>query len=395
MENKKRENNLIMPAIAGMSGATLVSMSKKDRELAKETLKKSNMNKVTAGASALGSGLFGIHGVHQKKFIKPFLPPTQVELSSLDYGVSAGLGAKSVADFSKSKKQKEAAKKLLKSSELNKRLGIAGLGIGAGGALLNSLNKESSLSSYEGEKIASSKDIAKNISRKLRSRSEIKKAKIDNNRLMLGLAGLSAGELLSNIQGVNLIKTAFERLDEAFEKINVAGISPVEKTAFERLDEAIEKVAERDNKRVAGNATGAALLGAGGAGLYSANKDKAIAEAAMKASSKSMKKAKSGAIKAGGLGISTAISQPIMDKIMSKSFGLPKGSVNMKNSNAINGMLSAANGGVAAKHYMDAKKQTSAASKAFKNAKLKGAGGAIGLGLGAGTLLASNKKKNQ
>ena len=166
------------------------------------------------------------------------------------------------------------------------------------------------------------------------------------------------------------------------------------KTAFERLDESIEKMAERDNKRVAGNAAGAMLLGSGGAGLYYANKDKAIAERAIEASSKSMKKAKSGAIKAGGLGVSAAISQPIMDKIMSKSFGLPKGSVNMKNSNAIYGMLSAANGGVAAKHYMDAKKQTSAASKALKNSKLKSAAGVAGLGLGAGTLLAANRKKD-
>lgn len=387
MENKKRENNLIMPAIAGMSGATLVSMSKKDRELAKETLKKSNMNKVTAGASALGSGLFGIHGIHQKKFIKPFLPPTQVELSSLDYGVSAGLGAKSITDFSKSKKQKEAAKKLLKSSELNKRLGVAGLGIGAGGALLNSLNKESSLSSYEGEKIASNKDIAKDISRRLTSRNEIKKAKIDNNRLMLGLAGLSAGELLSNIQGVNLMKTAFERLDEAFEKINVAGISPAEKTDFERLDESIEKMAERDNKRVAGNATGAMLLGAGGAGLYSANKDKAIAEAAAKKAKnfKDGAKFRAGLTGLGALGTGTGIADKYSkNKSLGKALKGEAGGI----------ALTALAGGATVSAAKKQKASLELAEKALKNAKLKGAAGAVGLGLGAGTLLASNKKRD-
>ena len=387
MENKKRENNLIMPAIAGISGATLVNMSKKDRELAKETLKKSNMNKVTAGASALGSGLFGIHGVHQKKFIKPFLPPTQVELSSLDYGVSAGLGAKSVADFSKSKKQKEAAKKLLKSSELNKRLGIAGLGIGAGGALLNSLNKESSLSSYEGEKIASNKDIAKNISRRLTSRNEIKKAKIDNNRLMLGLAGLSAGELLSNMQGVNLMKTAFERLDEAFEKINVTGMSPVEKTAFERLDESIEKMAERDNKRAAGNATGAMLLGAGGAGLYSANKDKAIAEAAAKKARAFKNNAKLGASLVGANILRTGVG--IADKY-SRSKSLPLAL--KRDAGGI--ALTALAGAGTARAVKKQKASALLAEKALKNSKLKGAAGVAGLGLGAGTLLAANKKKD-
>ena len=62
------------------------------------------------------------------------------------------------------------------------------------------------------------------------------------------------------------------------------------KTAFERLDEAIEKVAERDN-RVPGNIAGATLLGAGGTGLYYANKDREVASRASKAAKKSFNSA--------------------------------------------------------------------------------------------------------
>ena len=183
------------------------------------------------------------------------------------------------------------------------------------------------------------------------------------------------------------MKTAFERLDEAFEKINVAGISPVEKTAFERLDESIEKMAERDNKRVAGNATGAALLGAGGAGLYSANKEKAIAEAAAK-KAKSFKdgaKFRAGLTGLGALGTGAGIADKYSkNKSLGKALKGEAGGI----------ALTALAGGAT---VSAAKKQKASAllvEKALKNAKLKGSAGAVGLGIGAGTLLAANKKRD-
>ena len=232
---------------------------------------------------------------------------------------------------------------------------------------------------------------------------------------MLGLAGLSAGELLSNIQGVNLMKTAFERLDEAFEKINATGMSPVEKTSFEMLDEAIEKIAERDNKRVAGNATGAMLLGAGGAGLYSANKDRAIASQANKAAKKSFNSAvasSAATLPLTGISLKNTLnnvkgtkelaaaqaqaknnpglsSYRDLQKAEDKAKELVKASNKYKKTRSLASSALLTNSFVEGSNF---KKQRAIAEKALKNSKLKGAAGIAGLGLGAGTIYNSNKE---